>query len=333
MAQPRTDILKQPIPMLLATFVALLAALVVRSLGDSVASAGGVVALSSVGEWVDGRLGSTMSYVVGVLCVALSSVIITRITSRYSLSVIRSFVPMVLYVVCACGVVYPMGSPSVGLALLMIVHAVELMILSFRRTEQFGSVMRAAFWSGMAAILVPDLVYVVALLPLHWVVWQRSVREMVAATIMLLLPMLYGSVGYWFGGESFGWFAQSWVEALRGWHFVDWGVLYESLGSLLGAVLFGAITLLTLVSMAVFALGYGTMRIRARKGHVVFSATYLMGLFMLIVVGLPAELALPVMGIGAAPLIYTFFVKHKGALSTIIYVAVVLLSIVVSFLS
>ena len=331
MAQPRTDILKQPIPMLLLTFVVLLAALVVRSLGGSLESAGGGVELSLVGELVDGWFGGAWSYVVGAICVAFASVIITRITSRYSLSVIRSFVPMVLYVVCTCGVVYPLASPSVGVALLMIVYATELMILSFRRTEQFGSVMRAAFWSGMAAMLVPDLVYVVALLPLHWLVWQRSPREMVSAIIMLLLPMLYGSVGFWFAGSPFEWFVQHWGESLSGWSGVDWAVLYESLGSLLGAVLFGAITLLSLASMAVFASGYGTMRIRARKGHVVFSATYLIGLFMLIVVGLPAELALPVMGVGVVPLIYTFFVKHKGAVSTIIYIGVVLLTIAVAF--
>ena len=213
----------------------------------------------------------------------------------------------------------------------MVIHSTELMIMSFKRTERFSEVMRAAFWTGMATLLVPDMVYVLALLPLQWLIWQRSPREMVAGVIMALLPLLPASFCYWVGGKSPLWLVQEWGRGLSMLHIADFEMLYNSVGGIAPAVLFGALLLLTLTSIVVFLAGGTSMRLRARKGHIYFTILYFVGVAMLLL-GIPAVVALPIMGLASVPLIHTFLVRRKGAVGVVVYVAIVLLTLVASIL-
>lgn len=326
MQRQQTDILKQPIPTLLFTFVALLAAETLRAIRVPYGAESLVGALSPLGEWIDSSLRYVGGIVVALLSVVVASVIITRIISRYSLSVVKSLVPMVLFVVGVCGALFPIGSPSILLAVLMIVHATDLMIMSFKRTERFSEVMRASFWTGLAALMVPDMVYLLLLLPLQWLIWQRSPREMVAGVIMALLPLLPASFCYWAGGKEPLWLVGEWWQTISPLHAPNLAELYGEVGGLGSAMLFGALLLLTLLSIAVFVAGFTSMRLRARKGHIYFTTLYLVGLLMLLFGSHPA-VALPVMGFASVPLIHTFFVRRKGATSAVVYVAVVALSL------
>ena len=326
MRQQQTDILKQPIPTLLFTFVVLLAAKTLRAVRVPHEAESLVGMLSPLGEWIDTSLGYVGGIVVAILSVVVASVIITRIISRYSLSVVKSLVPMVLFVVGVCGVVFPIGSPSLLLAVLMIVHATDLMLMSFKRTERFSEVMRASFWTGLATLMVPDMVYILALLPIQWIIWQRSAREMVAGTIMALLPLLPSSFCYWASGKEPLWLFGEWCKSLSVLHAPNFAGLYGEMGGLGSATLFGALLLLTLLSIAVFVSGFTSMRLRARKGHIYFTTLYFVGLFMLLFGSHPA-VALPVMGFASVPLIHTFFVRRKGTTSAVVYVVVVALSL------
>lgn len=331
MRRQQTDILKQPIPTLLFTFVALLVVQTLRAVRAPLGaeSVGGV--LSPVGEWIDSSLGHVGGMVVVLLSVVVASVIITRIISRYSLSVIKSLLPMVLFVVGVCGVVFPIGSPAIALALLMIVHATDLMIMSFKRSERFSEVMRASFWTGLAALVVPDMVYLLLLLPLQWLIWQRSVREMVAGVIMALHPLLLASFCYWVGGEEPLWLVGEWWQTITPLHAPDFAGLYHSVGGLGSTLLFGSLLLLTLLSMVVFVTSFTSMRLRARKGHIYFTTLYFVGLAMLLL-GSEPQVALPVMGYASVPLIHTFFVRRKGVVSAIIYMVLVALTLVCALL-
>lgn len=267
-----------------------------------------------------------MGSIIVLIAVLLASLIITRIISRYSLSVIRSLVPMVLFSICVCGSLLPIGSPALALSVLMIVHATELMIMSFKRTERFSEIMRAAFWTGLAALIIPDLVYVALLLPIQWFIWQRSPREMVAGTIMFLLPLLPTSYLWWQGGKEFGWLIHEWWGSLSPIAHIDFAEFYGSIGGLMPTILFGILTLLTLASIVVFVGGFGSMRIRAHKGHLYFSLLYTLGVAMLLW-GLPTAVAIAVMGVASVPLIHTFFVRRKGVMSAIIYILVLLVTL------
>lgn len=323
--QSRYDTLKQPTLTLLVTFAALLTMQTLRAIRVPLASESIIKSLSPVGVWLDSLMGLTGEVVVVTLGVLLSAVLITRIIGRYSLSVVRSFVPMALLVICSCGVLYPIGNPSIALAVAMIIHATDLMIMSFKRSERFGEVMSAALWTSLATLLVPDCVYLAALLPVQWIIWQRSLREMIAAIMTFLAPLLIAACFYWFRGEEFGWFFGEWSGALSHIGFTPPEALYAELGGTFGSVLCGVVVLMSLVSIVVFLSMQRGMRLRARKGHIYFSLLFFVGVTMLLA-GIPAAIALPVMGVASVPLIHTFFVRYKGLVSVLIYVIMVALA-------
>lgn len=324
-SKQQTDILKQPIPTLLVTFAVLLVAQTMRALSHPYPEENLSGSLSPLGLWIDGSLagfGTTVS----LLGMVVSSILITRIITRYSLSVIRSFVPMVLFAVTVGGVLFPIGSPATMLALLMIIHATDQMIMSFKRSECFSEVMRASFWTGLATLIVPDMVYVLALLPVQWLIWQRSLREMIAGTIMALLPLLPCSFCWWVGGKEPLWILEQWCCSLSQLHLPDCVALCNSAGGLPTILLRGLLALLSLLSIVVYLSSFGSMRLRARKGHIYFTLLYLVGVLMLLF-GCTTAVAIVLMGYAAVPLIHTFFVRRKGWLSTTIYILLVLIAL------
>jgi hypothetical protein len=320
------DILKQPIPTLLVTFGALLLLLTTRALRAPYALESTEGVLSPVGAWVDALLGPYVGVAVSVVAIILASILLIRIINRYSLSVIRSFMPMVLFMICVFGVAYPVGSPSMVLAILMLTKTSELMFLSFKRHECFGEVMSASFWTAMASLLVPEMAYLLILLPAQWLIWQRSPREMIAGLLMIPLPLLLFSCLNWFNGAPFFGLLGQWSEAFPALRVVDFAQLYATSGGVLNCALWGLITLLTLLSIVVFMGGYNSMRTRARKGHIIFSLLFLLGLMMFLF-GCRPVVAIPIMGFAAVPLVHTFFVRRKGVVSVVIYLLLVGLSV------
>lgn len=317
------DILKQPIPTLLASFALLVATQTLRAVRHPLPAEALSGVLSPLGVWIDTLLGGVWSIVAVIISLFLASLVVTRIIGRYALSVIRSLVPMVLFAICVGGVLLPIGSPALMFTVLMIATSTELMILSFKRSERFSEVMRGAFWLGLAVLIIPDLIYVAILLPIQWVIWQRTPREMIAGFIMFLLPLLPISTLWWMGGKEFWWLATEWCSALSPIQPTNLAALYDSLGGLVPTILLGTLTLLTLASIVVSFESFHTMRIRARKGHLYFTLLYLVGVAMLLL-GTPASVAVAIMGFAAVPLIHTFFVRRTGVASAIIYIVVLL---------
>lgn len=324
------DIHKQPLLVLLLTLVALLVVQTTRAIVAPLGAERVSDILSPLGGWIDGLLAGSGA-VIATLAVVVGAVITTRIITRYTLSPVRSFVPMMLFAVGTIGTLFPVGSPAILLALLMLVHSTDLMIRSFKRSESFSEVMRGSFWVGLATLIVPDVVYVMILLPFQWVIWQRSPREMVAGAIMALLPLLPASFCWWVAGEEPLWLAEEWCATITPLHTPNFGLLVESVGGVWSASLVGLLTLLTLASTVVVISGYNTMRLRARKGHLFFAVLYFVGVFMLLCGSHPA-VALPIMGYAMVPLVNTLFVRRQGALSATIYIAMVALALLVALL-
>ncbi len=321
------DILKQPIPTLLVTFLLLVTVQALRAMQHPYPAENIAESLSPLGRLIDTSLEGVAGVVVTLIATLFTSILITRTISRYALSVIRSFVPMVLLSIGVCGILFPIGSPALALSVAMIAKATELMIMSFKRTERFGEVMMAAFWTGTVALIIPDLVWIVALLPIQWLIWQRSPREMVAGVIMTMLPLLLASCGWWFAGKPFGMFAKAWCATLPPFEVMDFEAAYHQMGGILPTLLLATILLLTLASIVASFGAFGSMRVRARKGHLYFSLLYILGVVMMFLLGTPAAVAVAVMGFASVPLIHTFFVRHKGVAIAAIYALVLLLTI------
>lgn len=325
MYQRKLDIIKQPIPIILGTFALLVALLTTRAVGAPLS--GEVVSniFSPVGVWFNGLFGAVGSVAFSVVMTMASAVVFTRIISRYSISVIRSFLPLTLYGVWVCGVLFAVGSPALQLALFLLAHSAELMVGSFKRQTMFDDVMCASFYAGLATLLVPDFLYLALLIAYQWILYRRSVRECIAGGILWLLPFVPAEFVSWLAGGSVGDVAMGWGKTLSPIGTLSWEALTEACGGLLGVVLLGVLIALGAVSVVMFFASYGAMRIRARKIHLYFTMVFLVGLTMLLF-GIPLVVSVGVLGMGAVPLVHTYFVRCPGITSALIYV--VLLAIV-----
>lgn len=319
MYQRRLDIVKQPIPIILGTFGLLIALLTIRAVGAPLSCEDVEGMLSPVGVWFDGLFSPLWAVVFSVVMAVASAVVFTRIISRYSISVIRSFIPLVLYGVFVCGVVFGVGSPSLQLSLFLLAHSAELMVGSFRRCEMFDEVMCASFYAGLAALLVPDLLYVSLLIAYQWMLYRRSVRESVAGAIMWLLPIVPAEFVGWLAGGKVGDVAAGWIESLSHLQLGSVDSLLTACGGTFGVVLLGMLLLLGAVGVVKFVASYGTMRIRARKIHLYFALLFLLGVVMLLL-GVSPVVSVPIVGMGAVPLVHTYFVRRPGVVSAAIYV-------------
>ena len=319
MYQRKLDIIKQPIPIILGTFALLLVLLTARAV--AVPLSGEVVGdvFSPVGTWFNGLFGVVGCVAFSVVMTMASAVVFTRIISRYSISVIRSFLPLTLYVVWGCGVLFAVGSPALQLSLYLLAHSAELMVGSFKRQTMYDDVMCASFYAGLATLLVPDLVYVALLVAYQWVLYRRSVRECVAGAILWLLPIVPAEFVGWLAGGSVGDVATGWFEALSPLGTLSWESLVQTCGGLFGIVLLGVLMVLGAVSAMMFLASHGAMRIRARKIHLYFTMVFLVGVAMLLL-GIPAVVSVGVLGMGAVPLVHTYFVRRPGVASVLVYV-------------
>lgn len=327
MYQRKLDIIKQPIPMILGTFALLIALLIYRAVVSPLPCEDVASLLSPVGGWFDGLFSPLWGAVISVVMLLASSVVFTRIISRYSISVIRSFLPLVLYGVLVCGLVYAVGSPALQLALFLLARSAELMVGSFRRQTMYDDVMCASFYAGLAALFVPDLSYVALLVGFQWLLYRRSLRECVAGAVMFLLPIVPAEFVGWMAGGNVGDVAVQWFEALSPLHLLSVPDLVHSCGGLFGAILLGVVVLLGAISAVMFVAASGSMRIRARKIHLYFTILFVVGLLMLLL-GISPVVSAAVVGMGAVPLVHTYFVRRPGVGNVALYLGLLALVVV-----
>lgn len=330
MTSRKIDIIRQPIPTLLATFGVLVTLLTIRSVRSPHPAEVATDFLSPLGVWLNGVLGSGGGVAFTICATIVSSIIITRIISRYSISVIRSFVPLVLYIIGVGMVVFSPQNPSLHLCWLLLLRSAELMIAGFKRYEMFDSVMCSAVYVATAALLVPDLVWILPLLIIEWFIFRRSPREMVAAVVAMCGPVAICTFAWWTADHNVWCFAEGWAAALTKPTLVEFGSLISECGGLVPTIALGLYTFLSLLSIATVVTHNQGMRLRARKIHVCFTLLWLIGLAMLLF-GVPLAVALPTMAIGAIPIIHTFFVKQSGLFSALYYVALVVVAIATLF--
>lgn len=326
----KIDIIRQPIPTLLATFGVLLTLLTIRSVGTPYAGEAVVGHLSPLGEWIDGWLSGGWAIATTIVATFLSAIIITRIISRYSISVIRSFMPMVLYIIGVGGVLFTPSSPSLHLCWLLMLRSAELLIASFKRCEMFDSVMCSAVYAATAVLIIPDLAWTLPLLVVQWLTYRRSGREIAAALVAMCGPVAICTFAWWTADHNVWAFAEGWAEGLTTPSFINFGKIYTECGGVVPTILLGLYVVLSLMSIGTFATKWQGMRIRARKIHACFTLLWLLGTLMLLL-GIPAAVAIPTMSIGAIPLIHTFLVKHSGLFSALYYIALVALTLLTVF--
>lgn len=284
--------------------------------------------LSPLGVALDGLVGGYgwVAAVASLIVVLLSATVFTRLILRYSLSVIRSLLPLVLYGVWVLGSGF-VPSLSLHLAGFMLIRSAGLMIHSFKREERFNDVMCASVYVILAALLVPDLVWTLLLLPVAWSTFRRTPREVLCSLLAMVAPLLVVSYVWWVPTGRVWTFLEGWYGGLTKLHLDPTALLaYVDAMGPTNVAMVALLVLLTLASVVVYVRSRGAMRLRARKVHVCFLLHFVVGVVLLLG-GAPVATSVLLMAVGSVPLLHTFFVHCPGLPTALIYLLLLLVAV------
>lgn len=200
----KIDILKQPAATILLTEAALILFGVILLYGERETMVAVTPTAEFVESWVGGS-GSLVGAIISTVLIIINSLLATRIVTRYSASVVRSFVPMVLYTIAACATTCQTGSIIPQLTATLLLGGSNRLIRSFKRKLIFAPLLEGYFLIGIIPLLYPAALPVVLLTLLLMPLYERTPREWLSGVTGLLLPTLLCSWLWWlFGGVEFG---------------------------------------------------------------------------------------------------------------------------------
>lgn len=197
----KTDILKQPAAIILLTEGALLLTGVLFTLGEREAMAA-ATPTAEVIEGIFGGAGTLFGALFATLLIIVNSLLAARIVTRYSASVVRSFVPMVLYTIAACATTIQTGSVIPQLTATFLLAGSSRLIRSFKRTLIFAPLFEGFFFIGIIPLLYPNALPVVLLSLLMMPIYERTPREWLAGLAGVVLPTVLCTWLWWLFAEQ-----------------------------------------------------------------------------------------------------------------------------------
>ena len=201
----RPDVIRQPLGVVAATFVIMMACVVIRVTTAPYPAETDLAADMPLGRAIDSLFPTgAAACTVGLVAAILNATLLAGMIVRYSVSAVRTYLPMAVYAMTAYGICFPAGSVSATLVPLLLILGSTQMIAAFKRSYQFEHVFKSAFCIGLLPMLYAPALPLVLIVPVTLVLYRRTLREAVVAAAGLLLPFFICSVVWWGLGDSFG---------------------------------------------------------------------------------------------------------------------------------
>lgn len=312
-------VLRLPFAAVLAIFLLLLACAAFRAVTMPEAMDIHVEGMMPLGTLLDSVVpAGVWTCVAGGVAIFVCAVLLTSIVVRYSVSPVRTYLPMSLYMAAACGAYLPEASVSAMLLPLILADACSNAVESFRRTYRFGQVFQSAFLVGMAPMLYAPSIVAVLIVPVTLVLYRRTAREAVAAVIGVMMPLFLCSMAWWVAGESFGYMAEELADNLFARQTVSLSDAVAD-GGIAIQLYFGVYGLLTLLSMVVVLVNMSSMRTRPRRVaiHFMWLAVICGGIVYL---SGGNAVSLWILAVPCSVLLSMLFVYRSGWASILVYI-------------
>ena len=318
----RFDLARQPlIPAFLSLVILLSFALCNTADGVVVPNLYGGIApeklpIASFGGWLEQFRAAHggWAHTLAALLLLTSAMTIGRMTARFKLYGISTFIAMPLFMLSMMGVMHHTGWFSATVATTLMTLAVKNFCYSFRNGFSFDATFRGGLYLALTLLVMPKAAPLLMMLPIALVLFRRATRENLVAICGLLLPPLTWAYLNWaFGGSFSAPFRLFWNIMIEG----DWflGVLHWSLTE---QIFGGALLLLNLFAVALFLANSYTLSTRSR--HTLLFASYM----LLLVVGtalLPDadSSVLALMAVPSALLLPVLFIRIRRTLTQLLY--------------
>ena len=247
-------------------------------------------------------------------CLLFSAMSIGRMTARFKLYGISTFIAMPLYMLSMMGVMGCNVWFSAVVTSTFLTLSVKNFCYSFRNGFSFDAVLRGGIYLALVLLLMPKAAPLVLVMPLAMILFRRATRETLVATFGFLLPPFVWAYLNWAVGGSFvAPFKLLYHLFMEGeWLF---GVLqFSIITQLFGAILL----LLNLLSVILFSLNSYALSTRSR--HTLIYTTYLLlcCAALLLVPGVQATM-LALLAVPSALMLPVLFIRVRRSLAQILY--------------
>lgn len=319
----RPDVIRQPLGVIIATFAAIMAVIIVRVSATPYPIEEAITAGMPLGRFIDRLFPDPVSScITGIVFAFLSATMLTGIIVRYSVSSIRTYLPMIIYTLTAYGIYFPVGSVSATVIPLLLTMSCGRMIASFKRSYQFGNVFRAGFYLGIIPMIYAPGMLLIAILPAALVIYRRTLRESAVALAGLLLPWLYCSVIWWGAGEPWNYISGQLIDGVT---FA--GTAPSFLKTLVTADIWKKSFLalysgIALYSVTVILRRLRSMRTRARKIYIHFLWLFLLCIGLLFIPGGNIT-SLALLAVPGCVIVTAFFIRYRGWLPLGLYLLLI----------
>lgn len=320
----RPDVIRQPLGIVIASFVAIMLTVIARAAYAPSPVGAELCSDMPLGRFID-RIFPTaaLSCTVGIVIAFLSAALLTGIIVRYSISSVRTYLPMIIYTLSAYGIYFPSGSVSATLLPLLLIMSSGQAIAGFKRSYQFGSVFRSAFYIGIIPMIYAPASLLVIMVPVTLLLYRRTLREAIAALTGVVLPWVLCSVAWWGAGFPLGYVSSDlWrgITAAGASESFTEAVLASGISE---KIFLAFYTVLCIYSVIIIIPRLASLRTRARKIYIHF----LWLLFVCVAILFSPAGNVISAGLLAVPgcvIITTFFIRYRGWLPLSAYIMLIL---------
>ncbi len=323
----RINVVKQPKLLAIVTFVAVMALIFVRLIYAPYSMEPAIGADMPLGKLLDGFLGrqSVAMHSVVLLLMFLNGVLTTHLIDKYSISMVRTPLPIVMYILMGYGIFAPFGTVSAGLASILLIISSEQMIAAFKRSYTFNNVFNASFCLGIMPLIYSPSLLLVLILPVALSLYRRTPREWIVAVAGLVLPLLLASAGWYAAGYGWGFVASSLAEAFVMPTGIGVVVALNEIG-VMAYVYVGLALSILFLSMAAVIAGANKMGVRARKIYVhSICLTLLSGATFFLPSGTIVSIGL--IAVPAALISTAFFIRFRGWPALAVYLLLLAMAV------
>lgn len=270
------------------------------------------------GDWVNAwaRQFSGMAVAATSVMIFWTAFLATKTIARNLIYTVRTYLPLLFFVIASCGVVFSAADPAAVVSALLIMYAcADFVALAVAKSRNLHLSFRSAFLLGLSALLYPPALCLFLLLPLSSSIFRRSIREAFVGVVGFCIPLLGWAYIVWAMG---GGFATSLVRLFeRG--FAGAMRFPEADELLIARLAVGGIfVLIALLAFFGFLRHRREMRTRSVRVHAFMFGMLLISAGMVAVTpftaGLAAILAIPLTFV--CPL---FFIRFRGLFADFAY--------------
>ncbi len=230
-----------------------------------------VVSSSEVSDWIYcwQTEHEVLSYVLVGFIVAYISIKLGQIASRFNLYGVSSHLPMELYAPILMGVMINVSSLRMALLSLLILFSISRYMNSYKAANCAGSLLSGSLALGCAVLLYPPAILLWIVVPVMLILFDRTLREAIVATVALLFaPFTYLYIK-WFLGGDFQYLVTEFISTIiakSGFSIID---SFGTLSSIPSIIILVLILYMTIVAMFAISTLDNTVKAKRRVRLVV----------------------------------------------------------------